>query len=196
MKPLLIATRNRHKTAEIAAFLGPGWAVGDLTSLSGFAEVEETGDTFEANAALKALAASQSAGPEVLVLADDSGLEVDALGGAPGVRSARYAGEGASDEANLRLLLERLEGEPRREARFRCVIAAARAGELLASFSGTCEGEILPAPRGEGGFGYDPVFRPGGESRSFAELSAEEKNTISHRARALEKARGWLLALG
>jgi XTP/dITP diphosphohydrolase len=153
--------------------------------------VEETGETFEENASLKALAAS--AHFEGWVLADDSGLEVDALGGAPGVRSARFSGEGATDASNRALLLEKLAGIPedQRSARFRCVIALARGGEVLAHFSGSVEGAIIASEKGEGGFGYDPLFVPVGFSETFAELSAETKNRLSHRGRALAEMKGW-----
>lgn len=193
MPRLLIATRNAHKTAEIAAILGDHFTVEDLSAHPDLPEVEETGTTFEENAALKAVAISQQF-PDRLFMADDSGLETDALGGAPGVRSARYSGEGATDEKNLQLLLENLRGKSDRTARFRCVIVIARGGKVLASFSGSCEGRIVDAPRGTDGFGYDPIFVPEGESRSFAELTAGEKNTMSHRARAMAQAVAWFAA--
>jgi len=189
---LLIATRNRHKTGELAALLGPAFQVEDLTAHPDLPEVEETGATFAENAALKAVAASRHFGSELLVLADDSGLEVDALDGAPGVRSARYSGEGATDRKNLELLLTRMQGIPHRAARFRCVIALARGGELAASFEGACEGRIIEEPRGCDGFGYDPVFVPEGYTRTFAELPGEVKNALSHRGRAMTLALAWL----
>ena len=195
MRRLLIATRNRNKTREIAAMLDGVFLVEDLTMHPGFPEVEETGSTFRDNAILKAVAISRhAAGREEspLVLADDSGLEVDALNGEPGVRSARYSGEGATDRRNLELLLERMAGIERRTARFRCAMAVAKAGETLAVFEGTCEGRITHAPRGDAGFGYDPIFLLDGEVQTFAELSAETKNKVSHRARALGKALEWL----
>ena len=195
MHRLLLATRNRHKTGELAALLGPGFQVEDLSAHPDMPEIEETGATFAENAALKALAASRHFGDGVLVLADDSGLEVDALGGAPGVRSARYAGEGASDRQNLDLLLERLGGNPQRNARFRCAIAIAQNGALAATFDGACEGRIITQPRGGNGFGYDPVFVPEGESLTFAELPAEVKNRLSHRAKATGLALAWLRKL-
>ncbi|MEI7958151.1 MAG: RdgB/HAM1 family non-canonical purine NTP pyrophosphatase [Verrucomicrobiota bacterium] len=192
MHRLLLATRNRHKTSELAALLGAEFQVEDLTTHPELPEVEETGVTFLENATLKALAASRHFGADVLVLADDSGLEVDALGGAPGVRSARFAGPGATDADNTALLLARLENATERTARFRCVIAVARGGELAASFEGACEGRIIDAPRGCEGFGYDPVFVPEGDSKTFAELPAEMKNRISHRAKATGQALAWL----
>lgn len=196
MHRLLIATRNRHKTAEIGQMLGPRFALHDLTSYPALPEVDETGATFAENAALKAVETSLHFGaddPRSFVLADDSGLEVDALGGAPGVRSARYAGEKAGDYENLALLLSNLHGKELRSARFRCVIAIASRGKLLASFDGLCEGRILDQPKGSGGFGYDPVFQPEGESQTFAELPPENKNRISHRAKALQLALRWML---
>ena len=195
MHRLLIATRNRHKTGELAALLGADFLVEDLTTHPDMPEIEETGATFLENATLKALAASQYFGDALLVLADDSGLEVDALGGAPGVRSARFAGPGATDPDNTTLLLARLGNTPERAARFRCAIAIAKDGALAARFEGACEGRILDAPRGCEGFGYDPVFVPQGDTQTFAELPAEAKNRISHRARATAQALAWLRAL-
>jgi len=189
--PLLVSTRNAHKVGEIRAILGPRFLVSDLTSLPEMPEVEETGNTFEENATLKALAASLLFGG--WVIADDSGLEVDALGGAPGVQSARYAGDPSNDAANNELLLRNLlpfRG-PERSARFRCVIVLARNGRKLAAFSGTVEGSILPGPRGGGGFGYDPLFVPHGESESFAQLGSDVKNASSHRAAALRSLASW-----
>ena len=192
MHRLLIATRNRHKTQELAAMLGAGFLVEDLSAHRDFPEVEETGATFLDNAILKAVAASIHFGADTLVMADDSGLEVDALGGAPGVRSARFAGPGANDRTNLELLLEKLTGVEVRSARFRCVIAVARNGQVLASFDGACEGAIIGEPRGSAGFGYDPVFVPVGHTETFAEIGAELKNQMSHRAIALKGALEWL----
>jgi len=178
--------------------LGSGFAVEDLSDHPDFPEVDETGATFRENAVLKAEAASRHFGPDVEVMADDSGLEVDALDGAPGVRSARFAGEKATDRENLELLLARLKGVPadKRTARFRCVIALARGGQLLKTFDGVCEGRIGEIPHGSGGFGYDPVFIPEGATRTFAELSSEEKHRISHRARALYEALRWYRKAG
>ena len=194
MPRLLLATRNRHKTSELAALLGAAFQVEDLTAHPDLPEIDETGVTFLENAALKALAASRHFGGDVLVLADDSGLEVDALGGSPGVRSARFAGPGASDRDNTALLLARLGNTSERAARFRCVIAIARDGALAASFEGACEGRITDEPRGCEGFGYDPVFVPQGHTQTFAELPAEMKNRVSHRAKATQQALAWLRA--
>ncbi len=186
---LLIATKNAHKTGEIRAILGPGWEVEDLTAHPEIAAPEETGATFAENAAIKAVAASELF-PGV-VLADDSGLEVDALGGAPGVRSARFAGPGATDADNRARLLRELTGFPS-PARFRCVMALARAGEVLATFSGAVEGTIVGGERGAGGFGYDALFVPEGFAQTFGELPGKTKNGLSHRARALAQARDFL----
>jgi len=190
---LLLSTRNRHKLEEVRQILGPKFAVLGLDSLPNFGEVEETGKTFEENAALKAVAASLHF--PGLVLADDSGLEVDALEGAPGVYSARFAGPQADDAANNRLLLEKLASFRGRDrtARFRCVLAVAREGCILQSFSGSVEGVIIPKPKGRAGFGYDPLFVPDGFCQSFAELGPEIKNSLSHRSRALASARDWLV---
>ena len=194
---ILLATRNAHKTQEVRAILGPGWSVEDLLAHPDLPEVEEDGTTFAANAALKAIAGSQHF-PGGWVLADDSGLEVDALGGEPGVYSARYAGPGADDEANRQKLVRELRrvltpGSGQiPAARFRCCIAVARGGELVAQFDGSVEGIVIPAVRGEGGFGYDPMFIPAGYQDTFAELPAEIKNQLSHRGTALRQAAEFL----
>jgi XTP/dITP diphosphohydrolase len=188
---LLLATRNAHKTREVREILGNGWVVEDLSVLPDRPEVEETGETFEENAKLKARAASPHY--DGWVLADDSGLEVDALGGAPGVRSARFAGEAATMEENRALLLGKLRGGENRAARFRCVLALARACEIVRTFSGAVEGTIVADERGDGGFGYDPLFVPEGGTRTFAEMSAAEKHALSHRGRALRAAAEYLV---
>jgi XTP/dITP diphosphohydrolase len=190
-RSLLVSTRNAHKVEEIREILGPQFLISDLSALPGFPEVEETGSTFQENAAIKALAAS--ARFEGLVIADDSGLEVDALNGAPGVRSARFSGESATDASNRTLLLEKLlsvRGQAR-SARFRCVIALARDGKVLANFSGSVKGVIIPQEKGTGGFGYDSLFIPEGYCETFAQLGADIKNTLSHRARALSELKNW-----
>ncbi len=200
-KRLIIATGNAHKTEEIAAMLGE--LVGEVRDLRDFPEVgeiEETGVTFEENSTLKALGVAAVVGEDAWVLADDSGLEVDALKGAPGVYSARYSGEGATDASNRQKLLEELERVgargKERSARFRCVLVLARGGEKVAVFDGACEGVIANEERGDGGFGYDPLFIPEGECASFGQLGAEVKNSMSHRARALQGLREWLLEGG
>jgi XTP/dITP diphosphohydrolase len=194
-QPLLIATRNAHKTREIAQILGARFAVTDLTAHPEIPATVESGSTFRENAGLKAVEASQLfAG---LVLSDDSGLEVDALGGAPGVYSARYAGENADDAANRRKLLDELarvdaRGKAR-TARFRCVMALAEQGRVTGVFDGTVEGIIINLEKGGGGFGYDPLFVPDGFCETFAQLSDAAKNGISHRGRALEKVCAFLM---
>lgn len=207
MTALLVATGNSHKTAEIRAILGPEYKVSDLKSYPDLPEVEETGTTFLENAALKALEISRQV--DGLVLSDDSGLEVDALGGEPGVYSARYAkmksesdhyryyvdnlaGRAGDDAANNSKLLLKLKGVTNRCARFRCVMVLARAGKLLASFEGSVEGRILREIHGHGGFGYDPLFVPDGYDETFAELSSAVKNQFSHRGRAMENVVEWL----
>jgi XTP/dITP diphosphohydrolase len=194
MHQLLLATRNPHKTREFAEILGEGFDVHDLVDAAELSPVEETGLTFEANAILKALEASKIF--QGLVVADDSGLEVDALNGAPGIYSARYAGEHASDTANVGKLLGELSAcaSGVRSARFRCSLAVAQAGTLLETFDGVIEGTIVDAPRGLAGFGYDPVFQPLGYDQTFGELSSAEKNRISHRAEAIRALRSALLA--
>jgi XTP/dITP diphosphohydrolase len=234
MIALLIATRNRHKAEEIRAILGGGFQFLTLLDFPGAPKVEEDAATFAGNAAKKAVALARwlaergrgdsqpgrygpflgEGGGEVFVLADDSGLEVDALGGAPGVHSARFAApeggrsENSSSARNNAKLLRLLEEVPaeKRTARFRCVLALspvvpqeregaspvcqATEAELLTElFEGACEGRIVQAPRGRGGFGYDPLFVPEGHSQTFGELGEEVKNRLSHRARALEKLR-------
>jgi XTP/dITP diphosphohydrolase len=186
VKRVVLASANPGKLRELAALLAPyGLELLSQQAL-GIGSVEETGTTFLANALLKARHAALVA--QLPALADDSGLEVDALHGRPGVRSARYAGEGASDAANLALLLTELEGvaPARRSARYQCVVAWVRAAEDPAPLiaHGTWEGHIALAPRGRGGFGYDPAFIPAGGQHTAAELSAEEKNRVSHRALA------------
>ena len=196
---LIVATRNAHKTGEIAACLGSDWQVEDLSHRRDLPEPAETGSTFAENAAIKALDAVPHF-PGALVLADDSGLEVDALGGAPGVYSARYSGPGATDarnRAHLAAELERVVGpawQAPQPARFRCAIALAEGGAVVAKFDGTVEGHVVHPAQGEGGFGYDPVFVPAGHIESFGILPAETKNALSHRARALQQVAAWLLA--
>ena len=188
---ILVSTRNNHKVEEIREILGSRFCISDLSALPGFPEVEETGFTFQENATIKALAASGRF--DGWVIADDSGLEVDALNGAPGVRSARFSGESATDASNRTLLLEKLLSVlgQARSARFRCVIALARDGKVLASFSGSVEGVIIPQEKGTGGFGYDSLFIPEGYCETFAQLGADIKNTLSHRARALSELKNW-----
>lgn len=194
---LLIATRNKGKLSELRQLL---WDLAlDICDLDSFALIEtvpETGSTFRENASLKAAGYAKQAG--VLTLADDSGLEVDALGGAPGVFSARYGGEGASDSDRTAKLLSEIVEVPARErtARFVSAIAIAdKGGEIINVSNGTCEGVIARAPVGSRGFGYDPIFIPTGFQQSFGQLEPEVKNRISHRARALSAAKDFLRAL-
>ena len=222
MITLLIATRNAHKAGEIQAILGGGFRLLTLTDFPAAPTVVEDAPTFAGNATKKAveLAKWLSAGsinpqPSTLnfVLADDSGLEVDALNGAPGVHSARFAAADsaksgntpdADNNAKLLRLLQEVPAE-KRAARFHCVLALAPVGGSNGPvnspappklFDGVCEGRILFAPRGQNGFGYDPLFVPAGIEQSFAELGDEEKNRLSHRAKALEKLRGCLGCVG
>lgn len=192
-RPLLVATANAHKTAEIAAMLGGGWEVRDLRAYPQLVSPEEDGDTFEANARIKAEAASRDL-PNLLVLSDDSGLEVDALDKAPGVRSARYAGPQATDADNRERVKRELHslGVAGSPARFRCCMALAQGGRTLAVFSGAVEGHLRLEEQGEGGFGYDPLFVPEGYADTFGVLPAEVKNQLSHRARALSQVMEWL----
>ena len=195
MPRLLLATRNAHKTREFAQILAPGCQVSDLSSAPDVPKVEEDGQTFEENAILKAVAVSRAV--TGLVVADDSGLEVAALCGAPGVYSARYAGEAARDEENVAKLLSdlaviKLERTDRR-ARFCCALALACRGELITVFHGQVAGVIAERPRGDQGFGYDPVFIPAGFDQTFAELGDAVKNQISHRARAIAGLREFLV---
>jgi XTP/dITP diphosphohydrolase len=193
MQTLFIATRNRHKTQEIRQILDPRWDVRDLSEVPAGPVVEETGGSFEENAQLKAIAISRTV--TGLVLADDSGLIVDALEGAPGVQSARFAGPEASDNANRSKLIGLLRRFPIGTgfpARFRCVMVIASEGEFLRSFCGVVDGEVIPEERGDRGFGYDPMFIPKGYQQTFGELSSEIKNSLSHRARALEKVAAYL----
>lgn len=190
---LVLATRNAHKVREIGQILGGGLSLRSLADFEGSPEVPEEGETFEANAVRKATAVARALG--LPAMADDSGLEVDALGGAPGVRSARFAGDGATAEENNAKLLRMLKDAPegRRAARFRCVIAVAWPDGTVRTAEGACEGRIAEAPRGAGGFGYDPLFVPEGYGQTFAELGEEVKNRISHRGRALRAARERIL---
>lgn len=193
---LVLATNNKGKVKELEVLLKPlGFEVVPIETYPGFQEVEEDGDTFEANAIKKAVASADFTGE--LSLADDSGLEVDALGGAPGVISARFAGEPKSDEANNKKLLKLLENTPDegRTGRFRCVIAIAEPGGKIHTADGACEGIILRELRGEGGFGYDPLFYVPQFKQTFSELSMEDKNSISHRGIALRKAQEILKGL-
>ena len=191
MRPkLVVATENEGKRREIALALekaGIDFDVRGLDAIEDKTEVEETGSTFEENARIKA--SEWSRRTDALVLADDSGLEVDALRGEPGVRSARYGGTGLTDRDRTNLVLERLGTVPeaKRTARFRCVLALARNGTVLATFEGVVEGRITTEPRGENGFGYDPIFFHPPSRCTTAQLTTEEKQRISHRGQALAR---------
>ena len=194
---LLLATRNAHKTREFVQILGDEFELVDLTSVPSAGTIQETGRTFAENAVAKAVNVSRVVVD--LVLGEDSGLEVDALGGAPGILSARYAGESATARDNIDKLLRALAridpDRTLRSARFRCVLALARGGKLLGTFEGLIDGIIVDPSRGENGFGYDPVFAPNGFDKTFAELPAEVKNQISHRTQALRAFRAALPAI-
>ncbi|WP_026693735.1 XTP/dITP diphosphatase [Peribacillus kribbensis] len=188
MKSVLIATKNKGKAAEFASlFESRGYKVLTLLDIPDSPDVEETGTTFEENAVIKAEAIAAIAGH--FVVADDSGLAVDALDGRPGVYSARYAGEQKDDQANLEKVLGELKGieAEKRTARFYCALALAVPSKETLTVSGTVEGSITEAPRGENGFGYDPIFEVNGLGKTMAELKSHEKNQISHRANALSK---------
>lgn len=190
---LLLATRNRNKQTEVQhALAGRGWQVVMLCDIAGAPVVEEDGATFEENARKKARSAAKLA--TTWVLAEDSGLEVDALGGEPGVKSARYAGEAATDPDRIRKVLDRLGALPaeRRTARFRCVMCLVDPAGDEVCFEGRCEGHIANSARGSAGFGYDPIFVPEGHDRTFAELGLDVKSKISHRARAMRQVIGFL----
>lgn len=203
---ILVATRNEHKLKEIAQILGSTAELLSVTAFAQIAEVVEDRPTIEGNAEKKAVEVAEqiarvAGGREIdFVLADDSGLEVDALGGAPGVYSARYAGDEKSAEediyaANNRKLLRELVGVKGKErgAQFKCVMALSKDGKLVQTFTGICRGVIIHQVKGEHGFGYDPLFVPDGYCQTFAQLGDEEKNKISHRARALQGLKDFFL---
>lgn len=184
MANVVIATSNAHKVEEYKALMADdSIELQSLLDYPGFPDVEENGTTFTENASIKAIAASKYC--DAPAFADDSGLEVFALNGEPGIYSARYA---PTDPERIAKLLKNLEGKVDRSARFVCVIAIAFNGEIIETFEGEIRGTIGFEPKGSNGFGYDPVFIPEGETRTFAELSSEEKNRISHRANAFRKA--------
>ena len=178
---IVFATNNAHKLEEVAAMLGENYEVLSLREIGCHDDIPETADTFAGNAIQKVRYVKEHYGYDCF--ADDSGLEVDALDGAPGVYSARYSGGGS--EANMDKLLQNLTDENERGAQFRTVIALL-IGEELRFFEGVVRGTIIRDRRGEGGFGYDPIFVPDGYDRTFAELGSEVKNRISHRAKAVE----------
>lgn len=196
MLRIVLATRNRHKIEELTAMLR-GLPVEALTldDLPAMPDVVEDGETLEDNAIKKAVSAAREFG--LPALSDDTGLEVDALDGAPGVRSARYAGDTGDAVANNRRLLAELRDVPesRRRAAFRCVIALARPDGAASTAEGVTRGVILTSPRGHGGFGYDPLFLPDGHEETYAEMSPAGKNAVSHRGKAINRARDLILEL-
>ncbi|GGC93156.1 non-canonical purine NTP pyrophosphatase [Thalassobacillus devorans] len=197
MKELIVATKNNGKVKEFREMFKIYGielkSLHDLPDWSG--DIVEDGATFEENAAIKAEAISKAY--DVPVLADDSGLEVDALQGRPGVYSARYAGEEKNDQKNLEKVLKELEetGYSERTARFVCCIAIIQPGKEAIIKRGTCEGKIAKKPEGSHGFGYDPIFVPDGYDQTMAQLTADEKNAISHRRNAIDKVEQWLKEL-
>jgi XTP/dITP diphosphohydrolase len=187
---LTLASGNAHKALEIAAMLPAGVRMQTLKEIAWTKEIAETGRTFLENAGIKAHTVARETGR--WVLADDSGLETEALQGAPGVYSARFAGERAGDADNLKLLLDNMQHHSNRKARFVAVLVLSN-GIKDFVFEGICEGSITTEERGAGGFGYDPVFIPQGHAQSFAEMPTEEKNKISHRAMAMKAFVTWLV---
>lgn len=190
-RKIVFATNNAHKLEELRRIAGSGFEILSLADIGCHDDIPETADTIEGNARLKACWIRDHYGFDCF--ADDTGLFVDSLGGAPGVYSARYAGgEGHDSAANTALLLKNLIGKTDRRARFRTVIALTEGPDSVRLFEGSVEGEIMEQPAGCGGFGYDPVFRPLGWDKTFAEASADEKNAVSHRGRATRLLLTWL----
>lgn len=189
---LVFATRNRHKAEEVRALLDGRFRILTLPEAGIVEEIPEPHATLEENAAAKTEFVHRNLGLDCF--SEDSGLEVPALGGQPGVRSARFAGEAANDAANIRLLLERMQGRTDRRARFRTVFSLRLDGRER-QFQGVCDGRIAESPAGTAGFGYDPVFIPDGADRTFAEMGMEAKNRFSHRRKALEGMLGFLLGV-
>lgn len=191
MKQIVFATNNPHKLEELREILGASFQVLSLKEIGCHEDIPETADTLEGNAEIKARYVKEHYGYDCF--ADDTGLEVTALGGAPGVYSARYAGPGHDSAANVELLMKNMEGVPDRAARFRTVIALIE-GDKLSFMTGIVEGTIITERRGNDGFGYDPIFMPDGFDTTFAQMSMHEKNKISHRGRAVEKLKNHLLS--
>ncbi len=190
MKQLVFATNNAHKLDEVRNILGDTFEILGMVQIGCHDDIEETADTFAGNALIKARYIKEKYGYDCF--ADDSGLEIEALGGAPGVYSARFAGEGHNSEKNMDKVLSLMQGKSNRNARF-CTVVALVTGEGEYTFEGEIKGEILDERRGEGGFGYDPIFRPENETLTFAEMGDDRKNAISHRARAVKKLAEFLL---
>jgi len=190
---IIFATNNEHKVSEIRTAVGENLQIASLREAGIDIEIPEPWDTLEANATEKSSTIHRLTGDNCF--SEDTGLEVDALNGEPGVHSARYAGEDRSFDANIQKLLEKLGDDPHRGARFRTVISLIwQEKEYL--FEGTCEGHILKEPTGGAGFGYDPIFVPAGDTRSFAQMSAEEKNHYSHRRKAADRLVAFLREIG
>lgn len=189
-RKIVFATNNAHKLEEIREIMGDSWQVLSLSDIDCHDDIPETADTLEGNAIQKAMFVKEHYGYDCF--ADDTGLLVDALDGAPGVYSARYAGPGHDSAANMALLLRNMRGKDNRKARFSTVIALIE-GSSLKTFEGSVSGEIIEEAAGTEGFGYDPVFRPDGYDVTFAQMSAEEKNAISHRGRAVARLIDYLL---
>lgn len=190
MKQLVFATNNAYKLDEVRNILGDTFEILGMAQIGCHDDIEETADTFAGNALIKARYIKEKYGYDCF--ADDSGLEIEALGGAPGVYSARFAGEGHNSEKNMDKVLSLMQGKSNRNARF-CTVVALVTGEGEYTFEGEIKGEILDERRGEGGFGYDPIFRPENETLTFAEMGDDRKNAISHRARAVKKLAEFLL---
>ena len=194
MRQIVFASNNSHKLRELREILGEGFEVLGLADIGCHDDIPETAETFEGNALLKARFVKEHYGYDCF--ADDSGLEVDALGGAPGIYSARYAGgEGHDSAANNARLLRELDGITDRRARFRTAIALLIGDDAPRYFNGSVEGTILTEEHGAGGFGYDPLFRPLGWDKTFAEATPEEKNAVSHRGRAVRELASYLESL-
>lgn len=189
MKNLVFVTHNAHKSEEVNAIIGNHFEIKNLSDLNIFEEIPETGSTFKENALQKAEYVHKKLGCNCF--ADDTGLMVDALDGAPGVYSARYAGEPSNSQRNIEKLLKNLEGKTNRKAQFTTIIAVIINGETF-FFEGTIRGQIIETQKGNGGFGYDSIFMPDGYDKTFAELPAEVKNSISHRAIAMQKFKEFL----
>lgn len=190
MKDLVFATNNSHKLDEVRSIVGHRMNILGLRDIGCNEDIPETAETLEGNALLKARYVKEHYGYDCF--ADDTGLEVDALGGAPGVYSARYAGPGHDSNANMKLLLKNMEGKAERSARFRTVIALVE-GDNVSMMEGTVEGSITEEPKGSSGFGYDPIFMPDGYGTTFAQMDSDAKNAISHRGRAMRKLLDYLL---
>lgn len=183
-KEIVFATNNAHKLSEIKKIMGDEWNVLSLSDIGCHEDIPETADTLRGNAEIKARYVKEHYGYDCF--ADDTGLMVDSLGGEPGVYSARYAGPGHDSAANMKLLLEKMTGKTNRKAHFSTFIVLIQ-GESIKEFEGRVDGTILDSPRGSDGFGYDPIFLPDGFNKTFAQMTADEKNAISHRGRATEK---------